>query len=320
MAPDRGWPIQAGLYLEWALREWPALIIVRFFVYKRALVLLTTALLVASIAKAQKADDSVKAVASPASVTQPPRSPQTAFGWPNGKRAAIVLTYDDGIQSHLNIAIPQLDEAHLKGTFFLKADNLTPKDMLRWRTAAHNGHELGNHSIYHPCPRASLPQERYASENYNPENMVLEIGIMNDILFGIDGGELRTYAYPCAQSIVGGLDYTEALRRSGFIKYARDGGDQYTSVLTDFTKLDPLHIPSWGFLDHPLGTQLIAYIKRVQDAGGLGVLMFHGVGGDYLEVSADAHRELLTYLQQHPDIWVGTFQEVLDYAMAHRTK
>jgi len=252
------------------------------------------------------------------SATLSPQSPHSTFAWPNGKRAAIVLTYDDGIQSHLNIAIPQLDEAHLKGTFFIKADNLTPKDMLRWRAAARAGHELGNHSLYHPCPRSILPQERYASDNYTPENMVLEIGIMNDILFGIDGQETRTYDYPCAQWIVGGVDFTEALRRSGLVKYARDGGDQYKSVVTDFSKIDPLHIPSWGFLDHPPGSQLIAYAKRVEDAGGLGVYMFHGVGGDYLEVTADAHRELLAYLQQHPEIWVGTFQEVLDYVMSHR--
>ena len=31
--------------------------------------------------------------------------------WPNGKVAAIVLTYDDALHSQLDVAIPQLDAA-----------------------------------------------------------------------------------------------------------------------------------------------------------------------------------------------------------------
>ena len=34
-------------------------------------------------------------------------------------------------------------------------------------------------------------------------------------------------------------------------------------------------------------------------------------------MSAQAHQELIDYLRQHPDIWVGTFQDVLDYATTH---
>jgi len=52
--------------------------------------------------------------------------------WPEGKTAAIVLTYDDGLHSQLDIAIPQLDAAQLKGTFFLDGD-VTAADNLRWR-------------------------------------------------------------------------------------------------------------------------------------------------------------------------------------------
>jgi peptidoglycan/xylan/chitin deacetylase (PgdA/CDA1 family) len=75
-----------------------------------------------------------------------PAAAQTAFAWPKGKRAAIVLTYDDAMPSQLAVAIPQLDAAGLKGTFFLDADSLTPAEILRWRGAARRGHELGNHS------------------------------------------------------------------------------------------------------------------------------------------------------------------------------
>jgi peptidoglycan/xylan/chitin deacetylase (PgdA/CDA1 family) len=39
--------------------------------------------------------------------------------WPGGRQVAVVLTYDDALSSHLGIAIPALDAAGLKGTFFL---------------------------------------------------------------------------------------------------------------------------------------------------------------------------------------------------------
>ena len=43
------------------------------------------------------------------------------LSWPQGKHAAIVLTYDDALNSQLEVAVPQLNQARLKGTFFLMA-------------------------------------------------------------------------------------------------------------------------------------------------------------------------------------------------------
>src|SRR5262245_48664222 len=90
-----------------------------------------------------------------------------AFSWPDGRSAAIALTYDDALTSQLDVAIPQLDAAGLKGTFFLTAGNMSQQDIARWRAAAAEGHELGNHTIFHPCERGSgtwqLPQ--YMAEN-----------------------------------------------------------------------------------------------------------------------------------------------------------
>jgi peptidoglycan/xylan/chitin deacetylase (PgdA/CDA1 family) len=242
---------------------------------------------------------------------------QAQFTWPGGKSAAVVLTYDDALASQLDIAIPQLDAVRLKGTFFLDGD-VTAAEKLRWRKAQQAGHELGNHSYFHPCPRALLPDRtQYHTENYSVPRMLGEITSMNSVLNGIDGSKPRTYAVPCSQMQVGGVDYTEALRVSGLAKYARTGGDAFRSVVREPRGLDLFQVPSWGPVDHPDGPHLVAYVMRVQEARGLGVLQFHGVGGDYLEVSEKAHRELLQYLGRHPEIWVDTFQNVMDYVVTH---
>ena len=238
------------------------------------------------------------------------------IAWPKGKVAALSLTYDDALRSQLDFAIPQLNAARFRGTFFLDGD-ITPADMLRWRNAQRSGHELGNHSLFHPCPRAMLPDRRnYLTENYDVDRMLGEIAAMNNVLFGIDGASTRTYSVPCSQMLVGGVDYTSALRRSGLVKYVRTGGDQYKSVVTHFATLDSFQVPSYGPVDKPDGKQLIAYAERVRDAKGLGVLQFHGTGGDYLEVTAQAHQQLLDWLRQHPEVWVAPFQEVMDYVSA----
>jgi len=55
-------------------------------------------------------------------------------------------------------------------------------------------------------------------------------------------------------------------------------------------------------------------VDKVRATGGLGVMGFHGVGGDYLIVTADAHKELVEYLKAHQsEIWVAPFGEVMDY-------
>ena len=237
---------------------------------------------------------------------------QSDFKWPGGKKSAIVLTYDDALLSQLNFAYPQLSKYGLKGTFFLDG-RFQEQDMERWSEVSRNGNELANHSIYHPCSEKAYKASAY-SESYTPESMVREIGIMNKLLHGLDGSKPRTYAYPCGASLAGGVDYTAQLKSSGLIKYARAGSDRNHTVVTDFKNLDFFKVPSWGLAAKTEGTALIELVKDAQKAGGMAVFMFHGVGGDYIDVSAEAHEELLRYLSENKkDIWVGTFQEVLDY-------
>jgi peptidoglycan/xylan/chitin deacetylase (PgdA/CDA1 family) len=56
--------------------------------------------------------------------------------WPGGKQLAVVLTYDDALTSHLDIAIPALDAAGLKGTFFLIGNALSPEQRRRQKATS----------------------------------------------------------------------------------------------------------------------------------------------------------------------------------------
>jgi peptidoglycan/xylan/chitin deacetylase (PgdA/CDA1 family) len=239
-------------------------------------------------------------------IAQKLKSPETG-------KATIVLTYDDALQSQLKNVVPVLNEAKLKATFFLDG-RFSHEQMKLWKAAANAGHEIANHSLYHPCSRQTLTdlQPQYQSENYDLNSIIKEIGMMNKLLFGIDGRVNRTYAFPCTETSVGGKDYREALKNSGLIKYARGGGDS-NAVITDLIDLDFFNVPSWGISENTTGDQLISFVKKVVEAKGTGVLMFHGVGGDYLKVSAEAHNLLIKYLQQHKkEVQVRTFREAME--------
>lgn len=234
-----------------------------------------------------------------------------AADWPGGRRAAVVLTYDDALQSQLDIAIPALDAAGLKGTFFLGGRWIAPKDVARWRAVAANGHELGNHTVFHPCARATYDMPaRYNSEGYSVETMLDEIRTMNAFLTAIDGKTVHSYGPPCGQPLVGGQDYFAALRASGLVRYARDipGMDAGTNP------------PSLWFPESATGADMIAGVKAATQKDGIVILGFHGVGGDYLKVSGQAHAELVAYLKANEaTIWVAPLTTALD-AMAAQKK
>ena len=229
--------------------------------------------------------------------------------WPHGRKAAIVLTYDDALPSQLKHAVPELRLARLKATFFLTSD-IDSASIPRWRKLAGQGFELGNHTVFHPC--SGLDDNPVPSESYTAYRIIREIEVMDRFLYALDGQTKRTFAYPCAETFVGGKDYVDSLSRYTLVKYARAGGDS-SAVITDFAHLDSLRVPAYGLEGGESGKQLIAYVQSVEQNGGLGVIMLHGIGGDYITISDQAHRELLRYLQEHrKTIWVPTFQQALD--------
>jgi peptidoglycan/xylan/chitin deacetylase (PgdA/CDA1 family) len=246
-----------------------------------------------------------------------------AFTWPHGEHAAIVLTYDDAVPSDLTVVIPQLDHAGIKGTFFLMGKAMHAEDLPRWRAAAASGHELANHTINHPCYRGTYDMPpQYTSENYSVETLLSEINVMNILLTAIDGQPKHAFGTPCAQTKVGGAtekdaekqDYLAPLKASGLVSYIRDPA---VPVVTSATSSATPKFSGTAFVGSS-GAEMIAWVKEAEKAEGVSVIVFHGVGGDYLSVSAEAHQQLLDYLAAHrAEIWTASYSETMDYVVKH---
>jgi peptidoglycan/xylan/chitin deacetylase (PgdA/CDA1 family) len=249
--------------------------------------------------------------------------PAHAFPWPNGAKAAVALTYDDGLDVHLDNVAPDLDSAGLKGTFYIMGHSESlARRLPEWRALALRGHELGNHALFHPCLRnppgggdRSWVRPEYALEGYTVQRIVDEVTVMNILLLALDGQSERTFAYNCTDTTAGGESYVDAIRP--LILAARAGGDR---IVTDVYALDPLLVPSWA-VEGASGEEMIAFVRKAVAAGGLAVFQFHGVGGGYIAVSRDAHRALVGWLAAHRDlVWTDTFRNVMAHVIAIQSR
>ena len=242
-------------------------------------------------------------------------SAPAAAQWPNGAKAAVALTYDDALASQLDIAAPALNRAGLKGTFFLS--NIKREHVDRWRALARKGHELANHTLFHPCPAAAFPADpRYTSEAYQPEQMIREIAQQEVLLTAIDGRPSHGFASPCTVNEVNGKDYLEPLRAAGIVDYARSEGDAAAGRRETIS--DPMRIAGRAFDEATTGEQLIAYAQATASEGSVAVYVFHGVGGDYLTTSAAAHEALLAWLAANRrDVWVAPLGEIVAWSKRH---
>jgi len=233
-----------------------------------------------------------------------------SFAWPEGRQAAILLTYDDAIPaSDLDVVAPQLAQAQLPGTFFLMGKSLRAEDVPCWRALAAAGHELGNHTVNHPCLRGTYDMPpQYNSESYSVDVLLTEIGTMNALLTSLDGKAEHAFATPCGHTTAGGRDYIEPLKASGLTRFIRDSTTM--PVLPNGPR-----IMDTGFVGTS-GADMITWVKQVESAHALGVVVFHGVGGDYLSVSAEAHQELLAYLSANKSrLWTARYSEAMAYVV-----
>ena len=130
------------------------------------------------------------------------KSKKSVFKWPDGKKMAISLTFDDARLSQADKGIPLLDRYGVKGTFYISPNNLEER-LDAWRKAVGNGHDIGNHSVVHPCTGNFLWSRDKALENYTIKKMKSELDSANQIIMNLLGVRAVSFAFPCGQTFVG---------------------------------------------------------------------------------------------------------------------
>jgi len=238
---------------------------------------------------------------------------ETKLDWPNNTKAAVSLAYDDALNSQLDHALPALNALNLKASFYITLNSPVVNARLKeWQSAAKQGHELGNHSINHAC-KGSLPGRDWVPEHNDLDTkkfneIIQEIHTANTLLSAIDGESLRTFTVPCSDQLVENKNYVHALHNT-FVGIKSHVG----SVPVNRQAINMMDAPVWTPSGNS-GSELIAYVQQAALHGTIANFTFHGIGGDHLSVSKQAHQELLNYLATNRDIyWVDTYRNISLY-------
>lgn len=228
----------------------------------------------------------------------------------NGKKCAVVMTYDDALNVHLDNVIPCLDSAGFKGTFYVIGESeVLNKRLQDWRKAASNGHELGNHTLTHPCDGSSYGRSWVTDENdlskFSYHRVVNEIKITNTLLNAIDGKTERSFAYPCGDMIVDSVYYYQEFEN------VFPGARGVNGGLESLNSVNLNNIKSF-YIDKHSAEYMTNLVDQALESNSLLVFMFHGVGGEHnINVSNEAHSALVKYLKKkESEIWVAPLVDV----------
>jgi len=228
--------------------------------------------------------------------------------WPEGKSYCVTLTYDDGLPSQIEHALPQLKAAGFRGTFFSPGGAT-----YRWSQddvdqVREDGHELAGHTIIHPCARKhDWVKPGNALEDYDDARMAKELNenLANLIKSGVKR-EIATFAYPCGSTYIGEdkHSYVPLVKERFYAARSTKIGLELPSE----GEIDLFDVKTLAGDQRDLAFQL-DQVTAAKEKNGWLVFMFHGVGGDHLAISAEDHKEILRFLKSDDSVWVATFQE-----------
>ena len=232
--------------------------------------------------------------------------------FPNGYRAALSLTFDDARLSQIDRGMRIFDDRHVRATFYVSFGALEQR-VDGWRKAVSAGHEIGNHTITHPCT-GNFPWSRNnALEDYTPEKMDSELVGANERIQALLGVKPATFAYPCGNTEYGTppTSYVPLLE-SRFFAARGVNCCALAPSSVDLSNVNTYWPPS-----DATATTITAPVDQAMASGSLLVYGFHAVDdspGEWSAVPQAAHDALVAYLaEKKASLWVTTFGEATSY-------
>ena len=239
--------------------------------------------------------------------------------WFDGRRSAVSLTFDDGMDSHLDVVVPALGARGLAGTFYVKTDDADR--LRRFREPQRRGHEIGNHTVHHWCSRAHRSEaDARGLEDLTLEDMATELDESDRRLRAtLPDVESFSFCYPCYDAFVG-----QGTTRRSYVPLvaarfcaARGGSENSTPYNS------PVHTDLWCLrsvrCEYMSAEQLIAAVERGRELAMWTILTFHGVGEGHLPVTREDFGALLDHLARRSDeLWVAPLIKVAQSIVSTR--
>ena len=125
--------------------------------------------------------------------------------WPGDSQGAVSISYDDALPCHYEVVAPAWQAHGVRVTFYTPINRLFDNPQA-WRDVAAAGHELGNHSIFHPCrrkPGKDWPAREYDLKTYSARRWSDEMRLASSILSSLDGKSARSFGNTCCDTEIG---------------------------------------------------------------------------------------------------------------------
>ena len=238
------------------------------------------------------------------------------FDWPQGKHAAVSLTFDDGSESQLDVAIPLLNHYGIKATFYVLPERIIPR-LEDWKAAIVDGHEIGNHSMLHPCSANFSWGKEKALEHYTIERMADELATANLAIEKMLGACPVSFAYPCGQKYVGrGKNLQSYVPHVSQMFFT---GRSYTDEANNDPRLCDLAQLMGRQLDGLSFDKITEMIEEATKNGSWLILVGHDVGDIDKVTRKEAFDKLCKYLNDpNNGIWTATVKDIASYIDTHR--
>ena len=243
-----------------------------------------------------------------------------ASPWPAGCQGAVSLTFDDGLPSQLEVAIPLLNRYGLQATFYVNPRADFAEQLLPWRAAAEAGHEVGNHTVSHPCSKNFAfisDNNRRGLEEMTLDEIEAEIVLAGErIRTVIPQQETMSYGYTCYQPYVG-----RGATRQSYVPVVakhcvagRGRGERPN---------DPRHCDLWYLWSTPCermtGAELVGLAEQAAVQGRWSILTFHGVSEGHLSVAPGDLEELCDFLARNRSrIWTAPVAVIAPQVAAYQ--
>ena len=241
----------------------------------------------------------------------------TVFKWPEGKKAAISLTFDDARFSQVDTGTALLDKYGVKATFFVVPSSVEQR-LDGWKKAVANGHEIGNHTMTHPCTGNFLWSRKNALENYSINDIQNEITECNTRIKELLGVTAEVFAYPCGQKFVGRDTNTKSyvpLISKMFI-LGRGWRDEalVDPLFCDLSQVSGIEMDGKSF------DEILPLIEEAKKNGQWLILAGHEMGeGGVQTTQLSMLKQLIEYIQDPSNqIWIAPAGTVAEYIEKNR--
>ena len=234
-----------------------------------------------------------------------------------GKKAAISLTFDDARYSQADTGVAFLNHYGIKATFFVVPSSVEER-LNGWKKATASGHEIGNHTITHPCTGNFLWSKNHALENYNLDSIKNELTKCNEGVEELLGVKPEVFAYPCGQKFVGRDTNTKSYVPliSQMFLLGRGWRDEAMNdaAFCDMAQISGIEMDGKNF------DEILPLIEEAKNTGQWLVLAGHEMGDSGVQTTRFAMlKQLIEYVQDPAnEIWIAPAGTIAKYILKNR--